>query len=379
MSNIAIATITIVENNENAYNYGNKLQMFALQEYLRMQGHFCETIKYRFTPPEYLIDKEETEKKISFRQLFDDIFRILGRILHRKELSGKAYKRKKAFDSFICKHIVFTPQLYTDQSDFTSLGKKYDYYITGSDQVWNPYCEGSNAFYYLTFAPKNKRIAYAPSIAVGHIPDEIKKQYKKWIRDIPKLSVREDAGKKLLHEEFAVEAELVCDPVFLLEKSQWSSIALKRDNTEEYFVTYFLGKKTVDTKQKIKKLQKITGLKYMDIYSRDDVSSEFAGPECFLGLIENAKFVCTDSFHGTAFSVIFEKPMIIFERDDSQKMNSRIDSLLRICKVTGRSVENILRNPETLYNIDYSKNNVLRELIHNSKQFLNSALYGTSK
>ena len=102
---------------------------------------------------------------------------------------------------------------------------------------------------------------------------------------------------------------LVCDPVFLLSKEEWHR--LSNDAfiyNEKFFCIYILGKKTIDVKRKIKELEKKTGLKAIDIFTRDDPTSEFASPEAFLDIIYKSEFIITDSFHGTAFSIIFEKP-----------------------------------------------------------------------
>lgn len=374
MSKIGIATITIMVNNENAYNYGNKLQMYALQEYLRSQGHECETIKYQFSPPIFHSEVIRQKYVKSFRQIMDDVYRIGTRKLLRNKLKIKARERKDKFDAFVKEHIAMTSECFSVNSDFTELGRKYDFYITGSDQVWNPYCEGSNEFYYLTFAPKEKRIAYAPSIAVDHIPNEMMEKYYNWISNISYLSIREDTGKKLLSEQFEFNAKLVCDPVFLLGKEQWALIAKKTAIRGKYFVTYFLGKKTVETKKKIKQFEKKSGLKCVDVYTRDNISSTFAGPEEFLGLIMNAKFICTDSFHGAAFATIFEVPMVIFNRESGHKMNSRIDSLLRVADIERRNVDEVLLDIDSLFDVAFDEKGNLGVLIQESKAFLNAAL-----
>ena len=374
MSNIGITTITIMVDNENAYNYGNKLQMFALQEYLREHGHYCETIRYKASMP-LISENSKREKKYSnITQVLDDAIRILKRTLLKKAITKKSNERKKKFDSFVENNIVLSQICYSKDSDLSELGEKYDFLITGSDQVWNPYCEGTNEFYYLTFAPSEKRIAYAPSIAVNHIPDELKMSYNKWISGINHLSIREDVGQKLLADQFGFDAKLVCDPVFLIDKSQWSSLAMDFSKEPDYFVTYFLGKKTVETKKKIKKLERISGYRCIDIYTRDYAASRFAGPEEFLGLIRNAKFVCTDSFHGTAFSIIFEVPVVVFERNSENKMNSRIESLLRVASIDNRTVDEVINNSETLQKVVFDKEGNLHRLIKESKVFLDIAL-----
>lgn len=374
MKRIGIATITIFQDNENAFNFGNKLQAYALQEFLRQNGYQPETIKYTAKKPNYTSQNStKNKRRFNLAQTFDDGLRIIKRNIFRKEIEKKRNERKSKFNAFVDKNIVFTDEMYDFNSDFSALNDKYDYFITGSDQVWNPYHEGSNEFYFLTFAPKDKRIAYAPSIAVEKIPEQIKEDYGLRVKDIDYLSVREDAGADLLKSEFGVNAKLVCDPVFLLNKEHWKKIAVKPNISEKYFLVYILGKKSIETKKAIKKLEKKFGLKAIDAYTRDDRTSYFAGPEDFLGLIQNAEFVFTDSFHGTAFSVIFSRPVVSVERKSANKMNSRIDSLFRLLKVKNRSCDYLLDNMNQIH-MTYDCTEQLDKLIEESKKYLLSAL-----
>lgn len=378
MKRIGITTITILVDNENAYNYGNKLQNYALQEFLRKNGFNPETIKYKFTTPKYNLKEEENKNnKKDLIQIIDDGCRIIKRKIFRRIIAEKRLQRIEKFKNFVEANIRYNSEIYEENSKFDKLNEQYDYFITGSDQVWNPYCEGSNEFYYLTFAPKDKRIAYAPSIAVNAIPEEAKKDYKKWIGEIKNVSIREDVGKEILKKEFDIDAKLVCDPVFLLNREMWQKIEKNIETPEKYFLIYILGKKNVETKKAIKKLEKKYNMKGIDLYTRDDKNSSFSGPEEFIGLLDNAEFVFTDSFHGTAFASIFEKPMIIVDRKTtttSTKMNSRIESLLRLLEIENRSVEYILNNPNEL-NIDYTLKSIkLKKLIEESKDYLLSAL-----
>ncbi len=306
----------------------------------------------------------------SLVQKADDAFRIIRRRIRKNELLEKNKERKKAFNQFIDKNVKYTDKIYESTDDFSELADMYDCFVVGSDQVWNPYCEGSNEFYYLTFAPEAKRIAYAPSIAVNDIPEELENNYNEWLKGFNKLSVREDAGRKLIKEKFNLDAEVVCDPVFLLDRQQWESIAQDVPVKGKYFATYFLGKKDILTKKYIKELEKKTGLKHIDIYTRDNPNSVFAGPEQFLGLIKNAEFLCTDSFHGTAFSIIFKTPMVIFDRKGAYKMNSRIDSILKIAAIGNRDVALFREGDKDICDIHFDGDGALEKLIGKSKEYL---------
>lgn len=374
MKTVAITTIT--GDNTTEVNYGNKLQAYALQEFLRLNGFEPETIHYKAKTPEYTSKLVQQRKISSTAQFVDDVLRIIKRTVYKKKISEKRENRLTKFREFQNKYIKFSKEMYTYDSDFSELGKQYDYYITGSDQVWNPYYEGYNPFYYLGYAPQGKRIAYAPSIAVNSIPKEIEAKYGEWIKGIDYLSIREEAGRALLNEKYGVNPNVVCDPVFLLDKEGWSKVSQKPSITGKFFVVYILGKKTVETKRIIKKLEKKYKIRAVDVYQRDSTEAYFPGPEEFVGLIENCEFILTDSFHGTAFSVIFQKPMVILERtcsSDEVKMNSRIDTLLSMIDAKNRDAKYIIDNPEELSNI-YSGNNLLQKLIYDSKEYLLNAL-----
>lgn len=375
MKKIGIATITI----GGTYNLGNKLQAYALQEYLRENGYLPETIRYE---ADYVQSSSKESVKTDWKKIFtqsfcqslDDACRIIGRRLHRKTLLNLRDSRKKQFEDFETKYISFTDKVYYSDSDFSELIQRYDFFITGSDQVWNPYYEGADPFYYLQFAPKGKRIAYAPSIAVERIPEKMKSNICRWLQEMDHVSIREEEGRSLIMHEFGVEAELVCDPVFLLNRQQWHSVARAPDRTGKYFAVYILGKKTIQTKRLIKKMETIFQIPAVDIYSCDDWNSVFAGPEAFLGWIENAEFVLTDSFHGAAFSVIFDRPMAILERESVNEMGSRIRNLLQIIGAGDRSAARILDNPDLLDISDLNANEKMKPFIRSSKKYLMSVL-----
>lgn len=173
--------------------------------------------------------------------------------------------------------------MYDENSDLKELDETYDRFITGSDQVWNPYYEGAYPFYYLQFASKGKRVAYAPSISAAEIPEDQKENIGKWIQGVDALSVREKDAQMLLQKEFGLEAKLVCDPVFLLNKSDWQKIAVYPQMQKKYFAVYILGRKTAAQKRIIRKIERKYKLKAVDLFTADDAESVFAGPREFLG------------------------------------------------------------------------------------------------
>lgn len=372
MKKIGIATITFTKNPKVDFNYGNVLQNYALTAFLKENNFDVETIYYTPTYNENLLQDVEDKQKRKLIQWIDDAIRVMKRKVYQKNLDEKKKVRRAQFVNFIDSNIKYSQEDYCADSDLSELNKMYDFFVTGSDQVWNPYYEGSNSFYYLGFTEREKRIAYAPSIAVDAIPNKFKIQFGEWVKEIDNISIRETAGQKLLLEEYGIKAMLVCDPVFLLTKRHWLEKSCFIDNKQKYFLVYILGKKTVEMKKYISRLEQCFGVKHLDVYNRDDVNSVFAGPEEFLGLINNAEFILTNSFHGMAFSIIFEKDFVLLNREGTTNMNSRIQNLLQLIEKDNRNVQYILDNPSLLH--DKYQTYELEKLIDKSKCFLLSKL-----
>ena len=371
---IGITTIAY----DNTYNYGTRLQMYALQEFLRSRGFYVETMRYL---PCYEKKYTTNKRKVFQRpipQLLADVYRVLKRSVCHVKLKKLNHSRKIKFENFIRTHICLSQKLYESDSDFTDLANAFDCFITGSDQVWNPYWDGTNAFFYLPFIPKEKRISYAPSIATDHIPEIIREEFESRVKGIGYLSIREDVGKNLLKKEFGLDAKLVCDPVFLLPKQHWEAMASDPKIEGKYFVTYLLGQPDIQNEKKIKQLQRNVDMKRVDVYRWDNPNSVFAGPEEFIGWIRNAEFLVTDSFHGLAFSILMQTPVILVDRDSWRvdSMESRLESLLRMAGLENRGIDYILNDLQSINITAVLEHSALAELIENSKKYLMEAIDG---
>lgn len=379
---VGIATITSTKGSNPSFNYGNVLQNYALTKYIeRKYSASVETIYYSSIVPEYTLTmRKNIRNERDIIQFFDDALRVVKRKIKKNVLAEKKRTRDLKFKAFLDQNIKYSGISYSYSDSFTDIGAQYDCVITGSDQVWNPFYEGSNPFFYLGFMPKGKRISYAPSIGVSYIPREFEKELGEYVRQLDYISIREIQGKELLKDKYEIDAQLVCDPVFLLSAHEWSTVARVPNyaQNKKYFVVYILGKKTYQTKMRIKALEKSYGLKAIDVYSKDETSSSFCGPEEFVGLIANAQFIVTDSFHGAAFSVIFERPIIIVDRNassksSSYKMNSRIDNLLSLIHANNRMIDAVLNDPATL-TMGYDNKQDLENLIAQSALYLDNAI-----
>lgn len=354
-------TIGIVTLN-GYFNYGNRLQNYALQEILINLGLNAETIINKNRRPKKPNRKTKATEQISkiadntFKELIAKVYFKLWNYTHKKEIVNAKLKRTEIFKKFTYHYIKETDYTISDDNIPEDLSDRYNYFITGSDQVWNPdYIYGSS-IYFLTFAPKYKRIAYAPSFGVPEIKSEYIEDYKEWISGMHRLSVREDDGAKIIKKLTGRDAPVLVDPTLLLTKEKWLSIAKEPNNKpkDKYLLTYFLGGVPDEYEKQIKNIVKENNLEVINLNDIRETETYMTGPSEFIDYINSCSVFCTDSFHGAVFSILMEKPFIVYERmGTSLSMFSRINTLLNKFDLNCRKAENIKTN-EDIFNIDYS-------------------------
>lgn len=346
-----IKTITC----HDVYNYGATLQAFALQDFLEQMGHNVEIINYK---PNYIdfpykvslfVHPSSPMKKYTEKYLFLKILYAIKRYLwYIPSLS-----RKKSFDSFIVKHLRITKK-YSCYSELINDIPNADLYIVGSDQVWNSVTmlNGLDPAFYLQFVPKNKRkISYSASFGFDYIPDRNKDTIKLWLSTLDAISVREVSGVNILRE-FKISSEYVCDPVFLLSKKDWIHRFNIAEDNEKYVLIYNLSK--IDANLiKVAKIiadhfnYKLYSVSPMKIRCADRCFIN-AGPDKFISLIFNAAFVVTNSFHATAFSIIFRRQFCSYNyhsKGNSCRMFSILSEMGMLDRFNVVNVESILNNP----------------------------------
>ena len=297
MMKIGIITI-------QSLNFGNRLQNFALQESLKAMGKYVETI----SRVESLHGKEKMKQTVKS---------VVKYCLRPK------WAMFSSFDKNIIKSNAYA---LADKAEF-NLFLKYDYFIAGSDQVWNPYYDFVGTSDLLAFAKPEQRISYAASFGVDEIPDEKKKVYTENLSHFKALSVREKKGAEIIKELTGREAQVVLDPTMLLTSEQWSQVERKFKFTPKnrYVLVYSLGEKSADFENSIKRYAK--EMEIFDIRTIQKNGREIpVGPAEFLYLIHNAELILTDSFHASVFSVLYHKRFITFKRPGID-MSSRIVSL----------------------------------------------------
>jgi hypothetical protein len=287
----------------------------------------------------------------------------------------KYFKLSKPFVSYNDLH------LFCEKSDFNNV-------VVGSDQLWLPVNIVAD-YYTLNFVPGNiNKISYATSFGFSTIPDKLKDKYTDFLKRINNISVREESGKEIVESLIDKKCNVVCDPALLLTPMQWGELITKHPIiADKYIFCYFLG---ASKKHRIfaEKIKKITGYKIVSINHCDEFvkySDKFAdiipydvGPTEWVNLLMNAEFVCTDSFHGTLFSLMFNKTFYSFRRYPNKttfSTNTRLDTILSIVGLHDRIFtgdESEIKLSKILDNkIDYDiVNKKLNEYRATSQKFL---------
>lgn len=367
-----ICTITC----HDVYNQGASLQAYALMSYLKKLGHEVEIINYK---PKYLdidyiffaINSPRWKKHL--------LLKIVYLLLKIPERLGEL-PTKHGFDAFRRSCMTLTAKRYGSNEELRSDPPKADAYICGSDQIWN--CNipnGRDPAFYLDFAPSSAiTLSYAASFAMDHIPEDIKDELRRRIDKLQYISVREIDAVRMLHELGIDRAMHVLDPVFLLEKSEWEEMAEPAPKGR-YILIFCFDNENIG----LGIAKKIAAIKNCPIYAANsaplrgaDRNLGFASPREFLGLIRNAQYVVTNSFHAVAFATIFNVEFLAFGR--TEKMNSRITGLLRSLELQERYLPGTDFDPRKLPSVNYPEaGKRIEAMKERSKRFLENALHNS--
>lgn len=256
------------------------------------------------------------------------------------------------------------------KKDLSSLNDLYDYFITGSDQVFNPYCSGFDGNYFLSFvSDKNMKFSYAASVGLENIPVELENYYKDYLNSFCRISIREITGANEIKRVCGIECSTNIDPTLLLDKSDWEKLMadLPSNADTPYLLLYALSedKNMLKFAKKIAKRKKLKVIYINDRLFRPKgmLSLRNVSPEQWLRLFANANSIVTNSFHGIAFSINFEKEFYPFYLNKNTRVNSRIRDLLDLLNLQSLVIND---NNDTLMNenIDYSE---AREILKNEK------------
>lgn len=364
--NLAIITLN------DHRNYGNRLQNYALQSFLI--GNFGNA---------YSIWKTENYDPINsyYHYSKKNILKFIMNWKNQRNNLGKYFIRNCVRESNIKKFSNKHVSICYGCSYGNKLNYQYDYFIVGSDQVWNPYFWGSmedsfNA-YFLQFADIRKRIAYAASFGISELPRKYVEIFKKGLDSIPYISVREQAGADIVKRITGRDVPVLVDPTLLWDAEHWRTLEMQPEwySGEKYILTYFLG----NVPPIITKIAREHSYKIYDLMDKDSIDLYVSRVEEFLFLIDNAQLVCTDSFHACVFSILFNSPFVVVNRQQEgvADMTSRLDTLLELFDYNDRLVDFAKGdiNAGNLMIMDFSKvKKIQKREISRSLQFLKKAM-----
>ena len=322
-----VLLVTIFDNK----NLGNRLQHLALQNCLEEMGYEVHSIKYTAVWEKY------------GRQYLKAACKTFLTKMHIKKYKRNAIRdvtrrrqRIRKFEGFSQKYIHNIHYMeYVDA--FKQDMSEYDCSIVGSDQVWHNWHMQKKEleFFYLTFMPKRKRIAYAPSFGFTEFPKRDIGLHYKGLMEMRALSCREAEGCDLIEDLTGRKAKCVLDPTLLYDAEQWEIYESKpamNEITDKYLLLYFIGEIEENQKRYIDTIAEEQKLKIVNVLDPDTYYFEQIGPSEFLWLIHHAEYVMTDSFHATVFSIIYNKRFIVCKRNSKNmpKMFGRIQNLLEL-------------------------------------------------
>ncbi|MCA1061473.1 polysaccharide pyruvyl transferase family protein [Rossellomorea aquimaris] len=357
----------------DVYNHGASLQAYSLMKYLQKCGHDARIIDYK---PDYLsnqynllsINNPKWEKNILTKLLY---------LALKFPLRLRELQRKKAFDHFKSKYLRLTDFRYKSNSELRKKLPEADAFICGSDQIWNSlHQNGRDPAFYLDFVPNDKiKASYAASFAINELDNKYKDFVKEKISTLDKIGVREKSGIEILNRLNIKSGVNVVDPTLLLSKEEWNNVGQEKYR-EDYILVYDFDKSSLIRNLAIdiaeKKGYKIysvnTGkVDYADRYFK------FVGPDTFLSLVRDSKFIISNSFHAAVFSVIFEKNFIIVNRNEA--INTRMRDFLEDLNLQDRLVTDINSLEHLLNDIEYhERKQTIEKKVDFSKKYLEEAL-----
>lgn len=351
-------------------NYGASLQAYALFKTLANTKNDVKIINYTPVIFSDLLDKRK------YRGFKNFVINGAKFVVFKKQIVNK----HKAFKDFSNKYLMPQTEFLSKVDDSVIEKYGFDMVICGSDQIWNPMNTLFDTNFFFSNIKKDVyKASYAASIGMDKIEGLNDQFIKNNIQNMDRIAVREDSAVEYLTQEVNIpNVTHVLDPVFLLNETDWMNLEETVEVFDKYIFLYALGEnqdyikivEDISRKQKLKVVVLQAGFKNK---FKGDIIYKDLGPCEFLYLIRNAEIVVTNSFHGTAFSLLFNKKLIVFGNNGK---NTRMDSLLRLLNLTDMMVgsysEYLTKDWEKIWEIDYKGG--LEENIKLSKNYLNSLI-----
>lgn len=362
MNNIRLPQVTVYQ-----ISYGSPMQAYATQQVFKKYGIDCELVKYspiRNPVGEYK-NLFKTDKRLFCKRAAKFLLRKMD--FKKKNVGKKQAIRAEAFDAFCKENIKFSEEFHTLE-ELNNYSNAFKVILSGSDQIWNPVNFDDGYYTLNVFPEEKKRISYSSSFGVSKVPEEKKELLRSFVKKYDYISFRENAGAEICKEITGNEYPVTLDPTLLLEGTEWDKLISDKSIIEgDYILAYsvshykelrLLAKKMkANYNLKIVTLPHLTGYNKLDVHF-GDIELYDITPSQWLNLIKNASYVCTDSFHGTIFSILLHKQFnVILPVFENEKVstNVRITDLLQRIGLKQRVItldEDVKKIEE---NIDWNK------------------------
>lgn len=335
---IAIVTLT------KGANYGNRLQNYAVENVLKGIGCRAVTLisDFRFAD-------------------IDALHRCWYLLKRAFKISNYNYTYRQL------RFAKFNDQLLSYSGASNANIDSFDYVVYGSDQIWNTHFEASVvadfSFLFGETVPKRKKVAYSASVGTGDIPEEYKKRIAKALRDFHSISVREEQAASIICELTGRKVPVTIDPTLMLDAADWQRIEKKPHyvhKNEKILLTYFLGDLSPARKAFVDAVAQQFGLRVVALQNEwvkdiPDPAVYATTPDEFIWLVHHCQLMLTDSFHGSVFSILFDKPFRCFGREESgvADMSSRMDTLFGKFGIGDWCRGSVQEDPDHIFYKDY--------------------------
>ena len=300
-----------------ASNYGAVLQAYALQKVISDLGREAVIVDYRCRT----VEEGHRPWGLFKRHRFPVVL-LRCLVAARKDRIFGAFRRDRLKLS-----------AHMSAEDLEKHRDEYALFVTGSDQVWNDTFSGLDPVYMLTFADGEQRYSYACSLGFDSFPEGTEQLYRERLAGMQCISLRENHAVDLIRQ-LGYESRVDLDPTLLLDRSKWEELMKAPDYPEPYILVYTVNE-DVHLLEAARRLSGKTGVKILYLNNqykknRDITRIRYSTPEEYVGWFAGAEYVFTNSFHGTAFAVIFQKKLKV-ELETAKKFNVRSRDLLMNC------------------------------------------------
>lgn len=364
---------------QNAHNFGAVLQAYGLQQTILSLGY--TDVKFINYNPKYLSDRYNPFAWANTKPAQNTLRAIIGKCVKYPAYLISSIRRNHCFDSSIARLLMQTSTLIADESDLAD--EEYDVLVCGSDQIWNTSLTGTFDPVFLGNGPYKKKgyaISYAPSTELSALTEEKAKELASLLTGFRHVSVREVPIKEKLQKYTEKDISVCVDPTILCGVDAFNKIVAPRQVKDKYILVYAYDPfnesvlklvKSIPNWQEYKVYSILLGARGVKLFFNRNVLCELP-IEKFLSYIKHASYVVTNSFHGLAFSLLFEKNFNVAYEPGK---HIRCESLLRQLNLTERFID----DEKKIYwdKIHYSHVNIHLNLLREvSRMFLTTSLKG---